>query len=450
MENNYPLISFIIPTYNNRIENIVAIIDQLKIARYEIIVVDDCSDSIISFDGSKRNDLHIIRSSVNNGPGFSRNIGINKASGEYLCFVDDDDTITPNTFHNIESHLSEQPTTDIVLLNFNDNVIEAMSNNLILDDIEKRQNKSTDTKDKYLESILRNRYIPLHCQPYLFKRSFILKNGLSFPETYLIEDQVFMAKSILTSSAISMHREGGYCYNNRTESLKTKDSSSKVCNDVLIGLMDLIGWSTRNNLMRQLETVLLEKNIERIVGVLALRMLILDLKDINLFSEKINKSHNTKILIEYCTNNKGKRCDFIYKLLDKKSDSLRAAYEYLFDGFVITSADIYIYCYGPLGKAINKFLSNDNIKTNAGFIDDNNSLREKHIKTQSSLKINKLDKSLAQQIIKKKATIVVANPQPHVADKIIKKISKFNIESSQIINISKNVVNFADGYCNTL
>jgi glycosyltransferase involved in cell wall biosynthesis len=133
MENNYPLISFIIPTYNNRIENIVAIIDQINIAHYEIIVVDDCSDSIISFDGSKRNDLHIIRNSVNNGPGFSRNIGINKASGEYICFVDDDDTIKPNTFHNIESHLSEHPTTDIILLNFNDNVIEAMSNNAILD-----------------------------------------------------------------------------------------------------------------------------------------------------------------------------------------------------------------------------------------------------------------------------------------------------------------------------
>jgi hypothetical protein len=319
-----------------------------------------------------------------------------------------------------------------------------------MDDIEKLLNKSTDTKNRYLESILRNRYIPLHCQPYLFKRNFILKNGLNFPETYLIEDQVFLAKSILTSSAISIHREGGYCYNNRTDSLKTKDSSSKVCHDVLIGLMDLIGWSTRNNCLRQLETVLLEKNIERIVGVLALRMLILDLNDINLFSKKINKPHNRKILIEYCTNNKGRRCDFIYKLLDQKSDSLHAAYEYLFNGFVINSTDIYIYCYGPLGKAINRFLSNDNIKTIAGFIDDNNSLRDNHINTQSSLEINELDKSLAQLIIKNKAIIVVANPQPHVADKIIKKLSKFNIESSQIINISKNIVNFADGYCNTL
>jgi hypothetical protein len=50
----------------------------------------------------------------------------------------------------------------------------------------------------------------------------------------------------------------------------------------------------------------------------------------------------------------------------------------------------------------------------------------------------------------KVSRIVVANPQPYVADKIIKKLSKLNIESSQIINISEKIVNFADGYCDTL
>lgn len=94
-------LSFIIPTYNRRDfldECLGSVINQKTKYSYEIILVDDGST-----DGSgeyaqkykKYPNVKIIRQQ-NKGIAGARNAGLNAASGRYVMFMDDDDTVEPS------------------------------------------------------------------------------------------------------------------------------------------------------------------------------------------------------------------------------------------------------------------------------------------------------------------------------------------------------------------
>lgn len=97
-----PLISIIVANYNNT-EYIKPFIDSIVSQTYEnweLLIVDDCSTNnsceIIKdyIEIDKRIKL-FVRNRVPKGACTCRNIGLEKASGKYLCFFDSDD-IVPN------------------------------------------------------------------------------------------------------------------------------------------------------------------------------------------------------------------------------------------------------------------------------------------------------------------------------------------------------------------
>ena len=98
-----PKISVIVPVYN--VEKYVgACFDSLLSQTsddFEIIAVDDGStdkSGEICDEYAVKNPAKItVVHQENKGLGGARNTGIEKASGEYLCFVDSDDTVIPET-----------------------------------------------------------------------------------------------------------------------------------------------------------------------------------------------------------------------------------------------------------------------------------------------------------------------------------------------------------------
>ena len=92
-------ISAIITTYNRRDLVKLAIRSVLQQTRKvkEIIVVDDCSPYDISQEiESLSNIVRVVRNSSNKGVSFSRNRGVQIATGDYVAFLDDDDEWLPN------------------------------------------------------------------------------------------------------------------------------------------------------------------------------------------------------------------------------------------------------------------------------------------------------------------------------------------------------------------
>lgn len=110
-------ISVVVPTYNNAryiaqaLESVLAQEGPIK----EVIIIDDGStdESAKILEGYKgKADITIIYNQKNMGPSYSRNIGINKARGRYVTFLDADDYWLHGNlvglYSNVKSNLDSQ------------------------------------------------------------------------------------------------------------------------------------------------------------------------------------------------------------------------------------------------------------------------------------------------------------------------------------------------------
>ena len=95
---NNPLISVVMPNYNGKkfvSEAIQTVLDQTY-RNYELIIVDDCSTDnsveIIRDFIKQDNRITLITNAENHGVSFARNLGIQRARGEYIALMDNDDT----------------------------------------------------------------------------------------------------------------------------------------------------------------------------------------------------------------------------------------------------------------------------------------------------------------------------------------------------------------------
>ena len=112
-------ISVIVPAYNSG-EKIRECLDSIINQTHrdlEIILVDDCSSDdtfqIMQEYADRDSRIHIMRNKINCGAGFSRNRGLDIATGEYVTFVDSDDFLDLDTYEKANAAI-EKENPDIV------------------------------------------------------------------------------------------------------------------------------------------------------------------------------------------------------------------------------------------------------------------------------------------------------------------------------------------------
>ncbi len=99
-----PFFTIIIPTYNraNLLPRAIQSVLNQTFEDWEMIIVDDGSTDETSKVVVLNNDLRIkYFRQKNGGRGSARNQGVNRASGQYLCFLDDDDYYLPEFLSSI-------------------------------------------------------------------------------------------------------------------------------------------------------------------------------------------------------------------------------------------------------------------------------------------------------------------------------------------------------------
>ena len=102
MEKKTPLVSVIVPCYNAEkfLMRCVESVRNQTLSDWELLLIDDCSadgtcaliERLAASDGRIRS----FGNRQNQGPGPTRNVGIEAARGKYLLFVDADDAILPD------------------------------------------------------------------------------------------------------------------------------------------------------------------------------------------------------------------------------------------------------------------------------------------------------------------------------------------------------------------
>lgn len=112
-----PLVTIIIPTYN-RVDYLKLTLESIlnqTFKDFEIIVVDDgTADNLNEQLCTQFDNVKYIKIENSGGPAKPRNVGIRKAKGKYLAFVDDDDIWFPNKLFAQVNILENNPDFGLV------------------------------------------------------------------------------------------------------------------------------------------------------------------------------------------------------------------------------------------------------------------------------------------------------------------------------------------------
>lgn len=214
------MISVIIPTYNVEDYIYICLNSVLKqtYTNFEIICIDDYStDStveILEYYAKKDSRVKLIKNSENRGPGYSRNQGLNAASGKYIFFLDSDDWLSPNAFELLHSK-SEELDLDLLIYKaivYYDNETNFGNEKLYdMDKLWEYENKifnPSQYSDIFSCSIASTAWIKF------YNKSFLDKNNIRFPNENLIqEDEVFFLNVMLTAERVSFLNK--YLHNRR-------------------------------------------------------------------------------------------------------------------------------------------------------------------------------------------------------------------------------------------
>ena len=116
-----PLFSIVVPVYNTADDQLRAAIDSViaqTYDKYELILVDDHStwESIVPILKSYESDPHVkvILREKNGNISEATNTGIDAAAGEFLVFMDCDDTLAPDALYEVAKKLNEEPELDFI------------------------------------------------------------------------------------------------------------------------------------------------------------------------------------------------------------------------------------------------------------------------------------------------------------------------------------------------
>lgn len=198
-------VSVIVPVYNTE-KYLKKCLDSLvnqTLDDIEIIVINDCSPDnakkILSEYEKKYKNIKVIHNKTNKGIGYNRNLGIEKASGKYIAFVDSDDYVDITMYEKMYNK-AEKENLDLVLCNFYKNLekqdgsLEALVPEFIIPNF-----KNTTLKD-YPDLLLKVNLAPWNK---LYRKNLFTAD-VRFPENLKYEDAIVVIKTMARAKKIGI------------------------------------------------------------------------------------------------------------------------------------------------------------------------------------------------------------------------------------------------------
>ena len=224
---NNPLVSIIIPLYNveKYIAKCLESVSAQSYSNYEVIIVDDGStdsSASIAKEYVERDSRFNIITQKNTGVSTARNTGLERASGDYVVFIDADDFIAPD-YLDYMLGLCCQSGSDFCL----------------------SKNAFTQTGEKQIEkdeiailspeqavALLLSPRVIVGCWNKIYRRSFLVLNAISFSTNLFYgEGLSFITRVADRSNSVCVGLRKVYYYRRNNEaSATTRFSIEKLRN----------------------------------------------------------------------------------------------------------------------------------------------------------------------------------------------------------------------------
>ena len=257
-----PLISVIIPIYNTG-DSAVKLLDKLTKQSYEnleIICVDDGSkdgsfDLVAEFIRqsklkNKNLNMTILRQK-NQGAAGARNLGLKKASGEYVTFIDSDDEVKKTHIEDLLKSLEKEPRNALSVCGYVYRRLRMQTEkdfftNEIWTGLEEVNFRA------YILSLLASDGRMYAAINKMFRLSVIKKAKVEFPVGWdFAEDTMFVLRYLKAAEEAGFNRIGmvlkaNYIYNYGTET-STVASSSMKFNNWQKSFQNITKWAEDKN-----------------------------------------------------------------------------------------------------------------------------------------------------------------------------------------------------------
>jgi CDP-glycerol glycerophosphotransferase (TagB/SpsB family)/glycosyltransferase involved in cell wall biosynthesis len=215
-----PKLSLVVPVYKVQgylPECLDSILGQ-DCTDFEIIAVDDCSPdesgAILDEYAKRDTRIHVIHLTENVGLGRARNAGLEKATGDYVLFLDSDDTLSDGALSAVRDRLEATGDPEILIFDYARTYWDGRVRPNLRADLLKEEGPDTFSlaeRPQLLDllQIVWNK---------AYRRDFVTRTGLTFPPGYY-EDAPWTFCSLISAERIAVldrvcvryrqRREGG-------------------------------------------------------------------------------------------------------------------------------------------------------------------------------------------------------------------------------------------------
>jgi len=214
-----PKFSIIIPVYNveKYIKECLDSVMNQTYNNYEVIVVNDGTKDR-SMDIVKNYDVKVINQE-NQGLSAARNIGASKAKGEYILFVDSDDTIETDLLQRLDKALEKD--TDLIRYQLREVYEDKESIDY------KEESFSTCSGENAFKKICK--YHIVEAAPvYAIRREFFEKEKFEFAKGMVHEDFGLIPLIIMKAKKVKSISYIGYNYRQRSNSIMSTNDYKKT------------------------------------------------------------------------------------------------------------------------------------------------------------------------------------------------------------------------------
>ena len=234
MSDDMPKVSVIIPVYGTEGyvgETIECLLGQ-TLQDIEVICVEDCSPdgsgAVIDAYASRDPRVVAVHLPENHGQGYARNVGLDIARGEYVYFLDSDDVCEPQTL-SVCTRLADEDQLDGVFFDMSafSSDHELMREYGTSHPTEGVYPEGVATGAELFDALVMQKEWACFPQRQLWRRSFLMTEGIRFPDASSHEDELFSHVAFLSARRMRYVREQLFAHRWRAGSVMTSPPTPK-------------------------------------------------------------------------------------------------------------------------------------------------------------------------------------------------------------------------------